>query len=282
VGFVTFVGGAIEYARLTATGLPSEEAIAIVPTQNLLVGGAKTLAVPVLLAALATTGLYVWNVLSNGQGATQNGGEAAQGALGQTKTKRMVAVVLVMLLVELGYLLLAYPGAGVVPLLVLLGFVVVTTVAVAHFSLATERFLLIGAATFVGIGSFLGALAYVKALEDKRVRPAAVLRVNDKAVIGFYIAQTSDRVYLGRLTLDPDGSGSFDDGRSRILVFRNDQVSDLSVGQLMDVGRARSLAGDLARELCHEQIARPERVDAKKPAEAPPAPMCWEGRKAGE
>ena len=57
LGFVTFVGGAVVWARLNAAGIPSAPALGIFPNQDLLVIGTETL-VPQVLIALGIVAVF--------------------------------------------------------------------------------------------------------------------------------------------------------------------------------------------------------------------------------
>jgi predicted outer membrane lipoprotein len=51
IGFVTFVGGAVVWARLQGVGFPAAPALGVIPTQDLVVIGAETM-VPLILVAI--------------------------------------------------------------------------------------------------------------------------------------------------------------------------------------------------------------------------------------
>src|SRR3954454_20727715 len=66
IGFVTFVGGAVVWARLNAAGFPAAPALGIFPSQDLLVIGAETLVPQVIVAlvvVIALTLLYTLAIL---------------------------------------------------------------------------------------------------------------------------------------------------------------------------------------------------------------------------
>lgn len=267
VGFVTFVGGAVEYARLSAAGLPAETALAVVPTQDLVVIGAKTL-VPALAAAVITTAaLVVWFIV------TRRVGSSAR--LEQTPLRRAWSVALLALAAELLFFAFSFEGRAVLELLVFLLVSVGTVAVVFHIALTTERLPWLATVIFLSLGVFVAVLAVARASSDARVRPAAAVRANDQASIGFFVAQTGDRVYLGRLDVTDRGR-EFKRERSRIIVFRNDQITDLIVGPSIDAPKALGRASELADELCREEIARDQRGTAgdaadqsqQKPGEA--------------
>jgi hypothetical protein len=126
--------------------------------------------------------------------------------------------------------------------------------AVAH---STNRFPFLAAATFFGIALFLAGTRFAAAWGNTDVRPAAVVRENKKAIIGYFIAEDSSRVYLARLDLVPRSThveNHIDRGLSRIVAIRKDQITDISIGPPKDALAARDRAKELADELCGMQI----------------------------
>jgi hypothetical protein len=273
LGFVTFIGGAIEFARLDAAGLPAEEAVAVVPTQNLVVIGAGALVPAIGVAFAATAALFVWFVRV---GTLER--------IRHTAKRRARAVAGILFVSEfVAYIVLA--GNGLVEgvsFLVLTGFTVTITY---HLALITERFVWLAVPTFLSLGVFLIGLNVVHAYDSEEVRPAAVLRDGDAAFIGFFVAHTGDRVYLARLDFNQRGT-EFDRDRSRIVVFENDQITDVAFGPLMEPERALTRASDLARELCRYQIRREQRAGTEESPSngdaSPKTPNCWDGKPAGE
>lgn len=67
VGFVTLVGGAIEWVRFWAAGLPADQAVRVIPEAELVTVGAASLVVYLLLGLFAVLLLYV---LDSGGNAT--------------------------------------------------------------------------------------------------------------------------------------------------------------------------------------------------------------------
>src|SRR3954468_9297828 len=59
IGFVTFVGGAVVWARLNAAGFPAAPALGVFPSQDLLVIGAETLVPQVIVALVVVVALAV-------------------------------------------------------------------------------------------------------------------------------------------------------------------------------------------------------------------------------
>ena len=63
IGFMTFVGGVIVWAKLTANGFAAAPALGVIPSQDLLVIGAQTLVRQVIWALVAVAGLLLIYVI---------------------------------------------------------------------------------------------------------------------------------------------------------------------------------------------------------------------------
>ena len=98
----------------------------------------------------------------------------------------------------------------------------------------TPRFEYLAVSTFLAVSLFIGGVTFYRELIDADVRAAAVVRKNQKAVIGFYVAENANRVFLGRLAFDrsPKGDIVVDTGGSRIIAIDKAEISDLAVGPL--------------------------------------------------
>lgn len=141
-------------------------------------------------------------------------------------------------------------GLGFGRLLVLVGLVV----ALATFCLAVldrHRFAWFALATFVAIGILSGFLTYYRTVDRPKVEPAAVLRTDGPPVYGFFIAQTSDRVYVGTKMAG---------GALRLTAIPREEVTDLVVADLESVNIAIETGRDLAIQSCRlsRQRSNPE------------------------
>jgi hypothetical protein len=140
----------------------------------------------------------------------------------------------------------------------------------------TPRFEYLAVSTFLAVSLFIGGVTFYRELIDADVRAAAVVRKNQKAVIGFYVAENANRVFLGRLAFDrsPKGDIVVDTGGSRIIAIDKAEISDLAVGPLRPLEDAFGQASQLANELCEVQLAPPLAAGkGKKPKDAAP---CWQ------
>jgi hypothetical protein len=269
IGFVTFVGGVIVWARLTANGFPAAPALGVFPSQDLLVIGAQTLVKPVIFALAAVVGLvlaYVllrngWDRVGEEEAALVEGNASFLAATG------MFAFVLLALLAALVPVLSEMkPEHQDIAWLVVFG----AAFLAAAVGSVTRRFLLLITATFVLVGTFLGLVAYWTARNDTSVRAAALIRDNKKAMAGIFVAEGAGRVYLARVSRRPDGS--FDRARSRLVGVDKDQVTDIAISEAKPADQALTQARHLARELCDLQpnATRPKRGELENCRTAPP------------
>ncbi len=149
-----------------------------------------------------------------------------------------------------------------------LGLGAIIVALVACVAAATDRFLYLVSVTFLGVAVFLTGVEFARALDNNDVRAAAVVRQNLRATIGFYVAESDKRVYIGRLTFRYR-TNVVDRGQSRLLAFDKAQVTDLAIGPPKPVPEAIRQAQMLADELCDlEPPPAPARPDSKAaPAE---------------
>jgi hypothetical protein len=107
--------------------------------------------------------------------------------------------------------------------------------------LASKSFAWFAMATFVAVGLLSGCLTYFRTVDNPKVEPAAVLRTHGAPVFGFFVAQTSDRVYIAtRLPLGP----------IRLDSIPREEVTDMAIAELLKPARAELRARRLARQMC--------------------------------
>jgi hypothetical protein len=288
-GFVTFVGGAVHWARFDGAGLPAEEAVSVVPTQNLAVTGAGVLA-PAVLVALAAVGLlFIFRTLTGprDERLPARGQEIAESYGNVIRGLAMAGGVFVGALLWF-VVTVDEPGRWEIVVAVLVGaFAIILTGAVAS---GTNRFLYLATTTFLAFSLFLSAVSFARERDASDVRATALVRQNKKATIGFFIAETSSRVYLGRLELkvvDDLTTNEFVEREQRLIAVDKSQVTDFAIGPPRDPVDALRQAQRLADELCDAQIpagtdAAPSSAKAKPTAPTRPGPNCWNRLAGGE
>jgi hypothetical protein len=142
-------------------------------------------------------------------------------------------------------------GVGDVGRLAALGLLIGAAAAAAVSLIVyrvTEKFVLLGLVAFVTVGIYAGAATYARTVHTPKVEPAAVLRGDRPPVTGFFIADTASNVYLGTF--------SQGQGKTRLVVIPQAQVTDLAVGPLLGTQVARQRAVELALDECQQTIAK--------------------------
>ena len=266
LGFVAFVGGAIEFARLDTAGLPAEEAVAVIPNANLVAIGANVLVPALALALGAAALLYVWEFgtafwyrfrrdsdpvgtrpLVTREGLSEEVTDAL--AFAPTPGTRANALFVLFLVLETVAFLFLFDLSEieVLDVLVFLALVGVTSGAVFLVALRTRAFAWVAVAAFLAAGIFWASLTYSRTTHSLKVRPAAAV-ADGNTTTGFFIAETDSQIYLGRnpVVADPRGRSE----RARILVLPKDEVSDLAIGPLMSPPVAYERTRWMAYELC--------------------------------
>ncbi|MDQ5807060.1 MAG: hypothetical protein M3320_00115 [Actinomycetota bacterium] len=277
IGFVTFVGGAIQYGRFAGAGLPASEAVSVIPAQTLIVLGAEALAYAVLI------GLGYAAIVFIVREATSTEGDETSGLLrGPSNWKRAGLM--------FAYLLAAGAGIGLIQgvpsdagwTVGVVAAGLVTAAVAALVARRTASVVWLTTVTFVAVGLFSVGSRVGRAWENEDVRAAALVRENKKAMIGFYVGETSDRVYIGRInTGRPTEAGNFavDEEElreeNRIVGISRDQITDLAIGPPRALSEALKQGHVLANELCERQPIIPRR-DARAGQTTDPAEPCWE------
>ena len=131
----------------------------------------------------------------------------------------------VLICVGLGFLLGEVPWGAV--LFVVVALLTAMNVFVAR---ATDKFALYGIAVFFSVLMFGAALTIARTLHNPKVQPVALVRKdNEVGICGVFIAQTSERVYVGRLPFAGYRPGE-------IFWVPTSDVDLISVGQPESIG----------------------------------------------
>jgi hypothetical protein len=175
--------------------------------------------------------------------------------------RRVIGSALGLLLLEFTVVGFALPAWYLV-----IGLVAVAIVfAVATFAVGwrTPGFALFGATIFASVVLFGTVRAITRTLDEPKVQSVAVLRSgSDSGLMGYYIAETSDTVYLGRVEGQRLLAHQADkvtklSGRNlaRIVAVPRDSVVAMEIGPLRSRSVALSDSKDLLQELCAEKIS---------------------------
>jgi hypothetical protein len=156
-------------------------------------------------------------------------------------------------------------------LLLLLAVVLAGAVVVVGWR--TQGFALFGASLFLAVLVFGSARTLGRAWDRPKLQPIAVLRTGaDPGIIGYYIAGTSDRVYLAKLAEEvPPGQPSREPAPpklARIIAVPRSSVVGLAIGPLSDRKAGLQHAKELLNELCASKVAEESKgtASATKPA----------------
>lgn len=131
-------------------------------------------------------------------------------------------------------------------LILLLLAALLTTVCVV-VRMRTKHFGWFAVVAFIAVGLMIGGLTYYRTVDDSKIEPAALLRAHGAPVFGFFVAQTSDRVYLGTQPRE---------GVARLDSIPREEVVSLAVGDLQSPQEAEGSALFFARQLCRRALQR--------------------------
>ena len=261
LGLVTFVGGAINWARFEATGLPKEQALSVVPTQDLLVVGARTL-VPAVVVGLLACALYTIGSAVMGSQEQRFKNLPGIGYVEEHNTGiRIVFLTLTVAAFEIVAFAITMESPNLVQFLVFFslgGLLVLLTGAIAA---QTDRFAYLAVTVFLGLSVFSGGIAYASARSNPGSRAAAIVRDNQEAIFGFFVAESSSRVYLGRLDPEALRKEEVDLQSARLIGIDKEEIHSIEVGAPKPPAAAVELSDELERELCDLEIAH--------------LPECW-------
>jgi hypothetical protein len=269
IGFVTFVGGIIVWARARAAGIPAAPTLGIFPSQDLLVIGAETLVPTVFQALFVVVALAVIYALVRvvvrghiphlGDKWVQR--EAAVLA-GEAPLSGGVGMFFFVLLSLAVFLVLFGRGLTSEQFVDAVVGAAIAALIAATVGSVTRRFVYLATTTYILAGLFLGALAYWEAGNEEAVRGAAIIRENQRPVAGVFVAEAAGRVYLARIVVDHDGR--IVPSRSRLVGIAKSEVTDIAIADRTTPSIALANARRLAWELCGLQpaSARPARQQA--------------------
>lgn len=302
VGFVAVLGGAIMWVRFYAARLPADQAVAVVPNDELVTFGAVTLVTFFVLGGLAVLASYLLDPDAGPGPATRRfliglvGIEMAYAIAITPFGENEKRFVLLGLLLVIGIAieraldrldhvaLTSNPAAQCrdsrqrgpfltkLALYLLVGVAIVVAGFIAEPELWLGAVLLVAAvlgravmrvarlsgdrfgwyavALFISVVLFGAALNVLRTIDLPQVQPAAVLRKSDaEGVCGFYVTETSERIYLARTDLPKTDARRPKLTGGRIFWVPRKDVTDFALGALQSVRDAAPRAAALRREL---------------------------------
>jgi hypothetical protein len=239
LGFVTFAGGTVLWARFQEMGLQADHAVSEVPTPELVVTGARVL-VPALLGAIAAVLVML-------------GVDRAIRLVPWLRNRRQMrrefagwTIAVIAGLVELG--IAAGIGAGGLVAFLGLAAVAAANVGVLRFARTRCRLPAFALVVLLAVGSFFLARAYVLAANRLEVvpmayiikQPAGRVRVD----VGYFVAQTSDQIFIAAST-----SGT-DLVPNELRDFPRSEISHVEIGALTPPQQAARRAAHFGFNLC--------------------------------
>jgi hypothetical protein len=252
LGWVAFIGGAILWISFSRANLPAAEAVARVPTGVLVATGAEFVVWAALAALVMIVVSLVVLYLFDDRVQSIRLMHRAYAAPVASPTPDLKEPIVLGLLpgallagtavgfafaVDLGYGHVPWPWGVVV---VCAAGVAAGFVGAILYS-TTAKFSVIGVFALVAVPLVMAIATYYRAQAAPRVEPVALLRSDGSPFVGFFIAQTTDRVYVG--TFDeqtPDPCTLLHRGcksqiarvtvPARLLSLPVDDVQNLTVG----------------------------------------------------
>jgi hypothetical protein len=206
------------WGRFDALGLPADRAVAALPQGTLVTVGAHALAVPIAAGLAAALLLPVARPLDK---------------KGQPQ-RRLWLILAVLIAGEIAVLL------GVIDLeilprgLLVVGVSVVAALAVWHVARRPVGYRPIGWTVFAAFAIVGGVLAYARTTGAPKMEPAAVLLKRGEGLSGFYVTESSDRLYLAPLT--SSGQAALGEDVSGLYEIPRDEVSRLVVRAPTELG----------------------------------------------
>jgi hypothetical protein len=128
----------------------------------------------------------------------------------------------------------------------------------AYFS--TGKFVWFGVAAVIAVGVYLAAGTYLSTKRNAKMQPVAALRSGHSPVVGTFIADTSESLYVGTLR---ENNGA----PPRLMVIPRSQVTEIAIGPLLNEGEARIRATDMALDECSQQVEETQPEKQSQPNE---------------
>ena len=164
---------------------------------------------------------------------------------------RRVLVGLVLVVCEFLIVLPALDGMDALKDWVLVGVAAVLTVAASIVVLYKTSFTWFALASFLGVAVFVAVAAYERTKNDTKMSPVALIHDHNQPAYGFFVTETSDRVYIAYPQRKVHAKTlKLADTSDRLLEFKRAAVTNLEIGPLVRSERAYRRSLELAREIC--------------------------------
>ncbi len=195
LGWVAFIGGAILWISFDRANLPAAEAVARVPTGVMVATGAEFVVWAVLAALVTVVGLYIFDEPLQRLITASNAGRSEAVLRGLLPATLVAGTAIgFAFLIDLGYGHVPWPWGVLAVCLAAAGAGVVGALLFRNIG---ARFAVIGLFALVAVPLVMAIATYYRAQAAPRVEPVALLRGDGTPFVGFFISETTDRVYLG-------------------------------------------------------------------------------------
>lgn len=240
LGFVTFAGGVVLWARFREMGLQADRALAVVPSPEFVATGAEFLVPAVLIAG----GLLVLML------GVDLGIRWMPGLKYQRRRRRLISGWLTGLVAAVPQLIAAFvPGDGGLAGVGGLAIVAIVSAGVITFARSRAKLPVFSLVAFLAVGSFWLARAYVATANEPKVVPMAYSRKQlggaNKVEYGYFVAETSDRIFYAAA---PESTSQIP---NELREFPRSETDDLEIGDLTETADAQQRASLLAFNLCY-------------------------------
>jgi len=237
--FFTFMGGAIEVARLRGAGLSGTKSVALVPKADLLAVGAQVLVLPTIVAAVLVV-FFVPAVRCSGwRGFVLFG----FGTLGVA-----IAFTLIVSRWSIG----DWNGDERLALIALVALAVIGGIAVSSLGRSAEHSggsrLPAAVMLFLVVALFVAITSYGMGYARPTVHPVAV-NVAGHCVTGVYIGENGDEVWYGTIVRKDGDTNHGDKGKGQIVAVPRADVRGVAIGAGVQLSKMDDVLTHL-RKIC--------------------------------
>jgi hypothetical protein len=234
----TFVGGATLWLRFQALDLPADRAVAVLPTELLVVVGAHSLIVPVAFGVFALLLLLAIDPMDDGN-------------VRPGFRRWMPLTTFTVLAIALVWLLAAIP-MDVELLAIAIGVLIAATMVIGAAARDPHAVRHIGWIAF-GVFALYGAtLNVVETAAEPEMEPvAALLKAKDRGIAGFFVGETPERLWFVSLPGNADPGDPFADAPlDRVVGVPRSEIRTIATRKPAGVG-----PDDSGREEAHTLLA---------------------------
>lgn len=218
-------------------------------------------------------------------GAAKTESEKAKLEARSRQGRSRATLVISTLLLLAGEMALVFVRGAPSPLqtLLLAAISLLLTATTLKLAWSTPGFAVFGTSIFVAMLLFGTATTLLGTYHTPKVQPIALLRSGqDTGLTGFFVAETSDRIYLVRIQGEHEGS-EFQSSFPRMVVVPRSNVVSMEIGPLQTQAAAYGTSYRQLLELCAQRVKEPEAGEKTQPkTSTPPATVSTPLVKCGQ